>query len=112
NNSQRSTPKNDAAPATQQTVTTNAERSPSLTNGYDSVEEKVANGELLTVNDLTGLSAADLKVLRNTVLARHGRLFNTPELQRYFSNKSWYAPRSDYSDADLSSNDRDNRNLI
>lgn len=112
NNSQPPAAKNDTAPLTGKTVTTNTERSPSLTNGYASVEEKVANGDLLTVNDLTGLSAADLKLLRNTIFARHGRLFTTPELQRYFSNKSWYAPRGDYSDEDLSSNDRDNRNLI
>ncbi len=45
---------------------------------------------LLSVSELTGLTAWELKVARNEIYARHGRLFNSAELQNYFNGKSWY----------------------
>jgi hypothetical protein len=48
---------------------------------------------MLTPADLAGLSAQQLKIARNEIFARHGRIFLGPALQAYFSAQPWYAPR-------------------
>lgn len=30
--------------------------------------------------------------MRNEIVARHGYVFITPEMQSYFENQSWYKP--------------------
>lgn len=54
-----------------------------------------------TYNDIAGLSAWDLCVLRNSIYARHGRKFKRADLRNYFSQFSWYNPR--YSEVKLTS---------
>lgn len=44
----------------------------------------------LTSADLNGLNAQQLNYARNEIFARHGRMFNSQELQNYFNSKSWY----------------------
>ncbi len=39
------------------------------------------------------MSDVDLRVARNEIYARHGRMFNSEELQMYFNSKSWYRPQ-------------------
>lgn len=38
------------------------------------------------------MSSYDLRLARNEILARHGRMFVDKELQDYFNSKSWYQP--------------------
>ncbi|HEX8143371.1 MAG TPA: YARHG domain-containing protein [Pyrinomonadaceae bacterium] len=76
------------------------------------VEAKILRGASVSQSDITGLSRAELRRLRNTVYARHGRIFERMELQQYFDGRPWYKKRADYSDNDLSPVDRDNINLI
>lgn len=47
--------------------------------------------EYLTDADVSGLSKADLRLARNEILARHGRIFNSADLKTYFEGKSWYS---------------------
>ncbi len=75
-------------------------------------EDKVLAGDALSEGDLSGLSLADIRRLRNTIFARHGRIFETSELQAYFASRPWYRPMSDYSDANLTSKDRENLRVI
>lgn len=44
----------------------------------------------LTFDDIRILSPWEIKLARNEIFARHGRLFNTPSLQDYFNSCSWY----------------------
>ena len=44
----------------------------------------------LTDEDLRGLSSWELRIARNEIYARRGRLFNDPSLQNYFDSCSWY----------------------
>lgn len=44
----------------------------------------------LTDNDVAGLSKAQIRILRNTIYARHGRKFKSADLRDYFSGFSWY----------------------
>jgi len=57
--------------------------------------ETVIPKRLLTENDLRGLSKEQLRILRNTIFARHGRKFVSKDLQEYFGAKEWYRPRYD-----------------
>lgn len=42
--------------------------------------------------DLAGKTAWQLDLMRNSIFARHGRLFKSSELQNYFNQQSWYQP--------------------
>jgi len=66
----------------------------------------------LSSSDLSGKSKYDLKIMRNEIFARHGFIFQTNEMQDYFSKQSWYNPR--YSDVNnmLTSIEKDNIALI
>src|SRR5205814_10328827 len=75
-------------------------------------ERKIVAGNLLTKDDLSGLSAGQTRLLRNAVYARYGRTFDSPDLQSYFQSRPWYHPRPDYSDRLLTANDRANVDLI
>ncbi|MBJ8054802.1 YARHG domain-containing protein [Bacillus cereus] len=44
----------------------------------------------LTSADLTYLSKEQLKIARNEIYARHGHMFQTKDMQAYFSKQSWY----------------------
>ena len=53
---------------------------------------------LLTEADLDGMSAEELRLARNEIFARRGRIFREKELQDYFGSKSWYKPSIDPDD--------------
>jgi hypothetical protein len=65
-------------------------------------------------DDLLNYSAPDLRLMRNEIYARHGRVFDDPSLQRYFSVQPWYRPRGDNSaaEAELSPVERHNIEII
>lgn len=50
-----------------------------------------SNTEYLTDADVSGLSKADLRIARNEIMARHGRIFESEDLKTYFESKSWYS---------------------
>jgi hypothetical protein len=72
-----------------------------------SAEGKIVAGYALSPADVAGLSTSELRRLRNAVYARHGRTFKSPDLQTYFNSRPWYSPRGNFSDAELTSIDRD-----
>lgn len=45
---------------------------------------------LLTDSDIRGLDIREINYAKNEIYARHGRLFQSAELQNYFNSKSWY----------------------
>lgn len=59
-----------------------------------------SNERLLTEADIAGMSAAELKIARNEIFARHGRRFSNPDLQRWFDSCSWYEGTIDPTDFD------------
>ena len=44
----------------------------------------------LKKSDLKGLSKEELRIARNEIYARHGRMFDDKNLQKYFDSQSWY----------------------
>ncbi len=46
--------------------------------------------EYLTDSDVSGLNLQEINYAKNEIYARHGRKFESQELDDYFSSKSWY----------------------
>lgn len=69
----------------------------------------------LTEDDLKTLSKDELRLARNELYARHGRLFKDQELQAYFNTFDWYDGRiapDKFSDSMLNMYEIANRDLI
>ncbi len=75
-------------------------------------ETKAVSGATLTSEDLASLKPAELRLLRNTLFARHGRVFNDAELKKYFEGRGWYKPNSAFNESLLTNADRANAELI
>ena len=75
-------------------------------------EVKIIGGSLVSPADLPGMTPAQLRMLRNTVYARHGRVFREDDLRQYFAARPWYKPENGYSDRLLTTNDRANADLL
>lgn len=95
-----------------------AENSGGYGYGYedeDSSTEYVcpdSSSRLLTEDDLWGMSAQQLRIARNEIYARHGRIFTSEDLQNYFNACSWYVgtiPASQFSESLL--NDIEKKNV-
>ncbi len=67
---------------------------------------------MITGQELQGRSKAELRVMRNEVYARHGRVFQSPDLHDYFTKKPWYTQNPSYSDSLLSDVDKENIRII
>jgi YARHG domain len=67
-----------------------------------------------TISDamLQGLSLHELRLLRNEIYARHGRMFRAEWLQQYFYTQPWYNPDENFKDEELSGNDKVNVETI
>lgn len=59
-----------------------------------------SNSEYLDESDVQGMTAQQLNYAKNEIYARHGRRFDSPELQNYFNSKSWYIGKYDPKDFD------------
>lgn len=46
-----------------------------------------------TYSDISGLDSGQIRVLKNSVYARHGYIFKDARLKRYFTSLGWYRPR-------------------
>lgn len=82
--------------ATDSSATTEASR-PSRQRfqsiGYTGDYSDIACYCWLTEEDVADLTLEQLRVLRNTIYARHGRKFKSADLRRFFSRFDWYRPR-------------------
>jgi hypothetical protein len=67
---------------------------------------------LLTVDQLSNLSRRDLRILRNTIYARHGRQFKSKLLQEYFDTMEWYKPDPAFTEKRLTKIDVTNVRMI
>src|ERR1051325_11142919 len=68
--------------------------------------------KLISENMLQGLSLHELRLLRNEIYARHGRIFKTMWIEQYFGNQPWYDPKEDFKDEEISGPDKTNIETI
>lgn len=62
----------------------------SISNSFEDYILPDSDSRYLTNDDLIGLDQDILRLARNEIYARHGRLFQTEDLNNYFSSKPWY----------------------
>src|SRR5438105_10742728 len=68
---------------------------------------------LLTPADVSNKSLADLRLMRGEVFGRHGRIFGADkDIDHHLRAQSWYKPKRDYTNDDLTAEDRANLDLI
>jgi hypothetical protein len=79
----------------------------------------VYNGYITLLNDiipdieLMALNKSELRILRNTIYAKHGRIFTSSDLRNYFSRFDWYQPTLNNVDDKLTGIDKRNlENII
>ncbi|MGI8639031.1 MAG: YARHG domain-containing protein [Pyrinomonadaceae bacterium] len=75
------------------------------------MREKIA-AEPITQEMVDGLFVEDLRVLRNEIYARRGRVFKDQTLQKYFEAQPWYKPNPDFKDEMLSETESKNLAII
>ena len=84
----------------------------------DGVEDYILPGSdsrYVSVSELEGLSADELRLARNELYARHGRIFQDENLQNYFNSLDWYEPiieGEDFQESMLNEFEIANRDLI
>ena len=67
---------------------------------------------VISVDQLSDFSRRDLRILRNTVYARHGKVFKSQLLQAYFNDMVWYKADSTFTEDRLTKTDITNIRLI
>lgn len=65
---------------------------------YDEYIISNSNSAYLNQEDIKNLSAEELRIARNEIYARHGRIFQSQDLQEYFESKDWYHGTTEPSD--------------
>lgn len=77
-------------------------------------QEEPENAGTLVLNRpyLDGISKADLRLMRNRILANHGYRFTSKDLQEYFGKYRWYKPVDDNSTIKLNIIEQVNLELI
>lgn len=80
----------------------------------ESSEYVIADSDtvLLQESDLNKYTKDELRLARNEIVARHGYIFKSDELNEYFKSKSWYKPTTDADDFDMNVlNDVETQNM-
>jgi len=75
------------------------------------LREKIST-EPITNEMVEGLFVEDLRVLRNEIYAKRGRVFKDKELQKYFAAQAWYLPNPDFKDEGLTETESKNLAII
>lgn len=68
--------------------------------------------EYITENDLSKLSEEGVRYALEEIYARHGKIFNDPNLSDYFRDKDWYKQDPLFDESSLSNLELDNVNFI
>jgi hypothetical protein len=69
----------------------------------------------VVLSDLFGFDAMTLKLARNEIYARYGRIFEDPYLQSYFESRDWYMPlysADDFPESLLTQTEKENASFI
>lgn len=81
---------------------------PEISRQGAEVERKLLQNESLADGDVAGITADELRRLRNTIFARYGRAYGRPGLGVYFDSRPWYRANPLYDDSLLSTLDKQN----
>lgn len=96
--------------STDPTKSDDAKRSESSKGSSSKSDENRSNGFIfphssqrkLTVDEVTGLGGDVAQDAINEIYARHGYVFKTKSIQKYYESRSWYHKNYNFSESDLS----------
>lgn len=73
-----------------------------------------SNTRLYTEDEVQQLNDYDLTIAINEIYARHGLIFNDPDLAEHFTSQSWYVPTRTLADFEEGSlfNEVEQQNII
>lgn len=71
-----------------------------------------SNSRKLEPFDLSGMTKGQLRIARNEIYARYGWQFESPDLDKYFNDRSWYVPSENIDDTILSEIELANLELL
>jgi hypothetical protein len=69
-----------------------------LLDDYETKMREKISTEVLPEDFFYGMFLEDLRVLRNEIFAKRGRIFKDVKLQKYFEAQPWYKPDSTFTD--------------
>jgi hypothetical protein len=78
----------------------------------DAIYKLNASAQLLTKEDTENLKKGDLKIIRNTIYARHGYSFKNRPLRVFFDAQPWYIPVHTDIKSELTSIEKQNIKLL
>lgn len=96
--------------STDPTKSDDAKRHESSNGSSSKSDENRSNGFIfphssqrkLTVDEVTGLGGDVAQAAINEIYARHGYVFRTKSIQKYYESRSWYHKNYNFSESDLS----------
>ena len=96
--------------STEPTKSDNAKRAEGSNSSSSKSDEGRNNGFIfphssqrkLTVDEVTGLGGDVAQDAINEIYARHGYVFKTKSIQKYYESQSWYHKNYNFSESDIS----------
>jgi hypothetical protein len=67
---------------------------------------------IINMSEFSKMSKEDLRLARNTIFAKYGRVFKSKDLKDHFSKQSWYHENPGFKQSDMKQQDKDLVNLI
>lgn len=67
---------------------------------------------VINIGEFAKMNNADLRLARNTVFAKYGRIFKSKDLKEHFAKQDWYTPNPRFKETNLSKQDKDLVRLI
>ena len=106
--------------STEPTKSDNAKRHEGSNSSSSKSDESRNNGFIfphssqrkLTVDEVTGLGGDVAQDAINEIYARHGYVFKTKSIQKYYESQSWYHKNYNFSESDLSEIESYNISLL
>lgn len=83
--------------------------------GEQTPPEDDLQNEILPPEDVANLTWEQCCLARNEIFARHGRIFQTPQIAAYFEAQSWYhgtVPGASFDNNSLSPTERANADFL
>ena len=69
-----------------------------MLQAYEAKMREKITTEVLPEDFFYGMYLEDLRILRNEIFAKHGRVFKDPKLQKYFEAQAWYKADPTFTD--------------
>lgn len=76
------------------------------------LEDPTLLDKTLKLSSLREMSRRDLRILRNMIYARRGRIFNSMLVDAYFHRMDWYRPGEGFKPSMLTATDRKNIRIV